>query len=75
LGAGLNLRKFSIENVCHGLVQLTTDSKMKERANLIGQKIRSEDGVREAINSIYRDLDFASERIKEIAKLHSKSAA
>jgi hypothetical protein len=48
---------------------------MKEKANLIGQKIRSEDGVRNAINYIYRDLDFATERIKVIAANHRKAAS
>ncbi len=67
------MRKFNVDSFSQALTQLTTDQKIKERASLIGQKIRSENGVRNTINFIYRDLDFATKRIKEIAAIHKRA--
>lgn len=38
----------------------------------LGAQIRSEDGVQTAIGYIYRDLDYARERVKLIKQAHEK---
>ena len=75
LGVGLALKKFTVDQFSSQLVTLTTDTRMKEKASLLGKKIRSENGVQTAIEYIYRDLDFARTRIKQLAKTHAKAAA
>ncbi len=75
MGVGLSIRKFSTTKFSNCLVQLVNDQKMKERASLMGQRIRSENGVQTAINNIYRDLKFATERIQQIAAAHAKASS
>ncbi|KAL1740244.1 hypothetical protein HDZ31DRAFT_21224, partial [Schizophyllum fasciatum] len=42
----------------------TTDVKQIDKAKVVGEKIRSENGVGTAIESIYRDLEYARSLIK-----------
>jgi len=42
----------------------TTDAKQIARARLLGEQIRAENGVATAIESIYRDLEYARSLIK-----------
>jgi len=46
------------------LTLATTDQKQVERARLVGEKIRSENGVATAIEAIYRDLYYARSLIR-----------
>ncbi|KAF7306570.1 Sterol 3-beta-glucosyltransferase [Mycena indigotica] len=64
LGVGTGVRKLTVDSLTDALTSATTDIKQIDRARLIGEKIRAEDGVATAIESIYRDLDYARSLIK-----------
>ncbi|TPX66754.1 undecaprenyldiphospho-muramoylpentapeptide beta-N-acetylglucosaminyltransferase [Spizellomyces sp. 'palustris'] len=66
LGVGVTLRKLSVNKLSAALETLVTDTKMQQRARVVGERLKREDGVGEAIRCIYRDLDFAQERIKHV---------
>ncbi|OCH96692.1 UDP-Glycosyltransferase/glycogen phosphorylase [Obba rivulosa] len=67
LGIGSAVRKLTVEHLKQALVTATTDAKQIERAKRVGEHIRSEDGVATAIETIYRDLEYATSLIKGIA--------
>lgn len=56
------------------LSQVVNDDSIRLKAGLLGAQIRKEDGVKNAINSIYRDLDFSRERIELLRKRNEASA-
>ncbi|KAG1829240.1 glycosyltransferase family 1 protein [Suillus subalutaceus] len=64
LGIGTGVRKLTVESMTEALVSATTDVKQIERAKLVGERIRAEDGVATAIEAIYRDLEYARSLIK-----------
>ncbi|KAF8746324.1 hypothetical protein AX14_000107 [Amanita brunnescens Koide BX004] len=64
LGVGSGVRKLTAAALAEALITATTDTKQIDRAKLLGEQIRSEDGVATAIESIYRDLDYARSLIK-----------
>ncbi|KAJ7071464.1 glycosyltransferase family 1 protein [Mycena amicta] len=66
LGVGTGVRKLTVETLTEALTSATTDVKQVDRARLIGEQIRAEDGVATAIESIYRDLDYARSLIKRV---------
>ncbi|KAK7056827.1 hypothetical protein VNI00_002544 [Paramarasmius palmivorus] len=61
LGAGLKVPSLGVNDLSDALVKATTDRIMKEKAAAVGEKIRAEDGVRTAINTIYIYLDRAAQ--------------
>lgn len=63
LGVGIALKKFTVKQFASSLVALS-NPKIKERAQLLGAKIRSENGVEKAMQFIYRDLELAQERVR-----------
>ncbi|RUP44741.1 hypothetical protein BC936DRAFT_149062, partial [Jimgerdemannia flammicorona] len=65
MGMGVCIKKFTVEKLVSALVKITTDGNMLERAREVGAKIRSEDGVANAIQCIYRDLELARNRLKK----------
>lgn len=52
---GISLRKFSVKNLAGALISIR-DPKMIERARIAGIQIRNENGVQNAINSVYYEL-------------------
>ncbi|KAF7792479.1 hypothetical protein EIP86_003520 [Pleurotus ostreatoroseus] len=64
LGIGSAVRKLTVQSLTEALVSATTDVKQIERAKMVGEQIRAEDGVGTAIEAIYRDLDYARSLIK-----------
>ncbi|KAI5827594.1 glycosyltransferase family 1 protein [Schizophyllum commune Tattone D] len=64
LGVGSGVRRLTVESLTDALRAATTDVKQIEKAKAVGEKIRSEDGVATAIESIYRDLEYARSLIK-----------
>ncbi|KAF8898479.1 glycosyltransferase family 1 protein [Infundibulicybe gibba] len=64
LGVGSGVRKLTIGSLTEALVTATTDIRQIDRAKLIGEQIRAEDGVATAVESIYRDLEYARSLIK-----------
>ncbi|CAK5280074.1 unnamed protein product [Mycena citricolor] len=67
LGVGTGVRKLTVETLTDALVSATTDIKQVDRARLMGENIRGEDGVATAIESIYRDMEYARSLIKRAA--------
>ncbi|EIW86457.1 glycosyltransferase family 1 protein [Coniophora puteana RWD-64-598 SS2] len=67
LGIGTGVRKLTVEALTDALTSATTDIKQIDRARIIGEQIRSENGVATAIEAIYRDLDYARSLIKRTA--------
>jgi hypothetical protein len=47
---------------------------MQEKAKQAGEIICSENGVENAVQFIYRDLDYATKRIKQIAWINRRNA-
>ncbi|KAG8833095.1 Sterol 3-beta-glucosyltransferase [Serendipita sp. 399] len=68
LGIGSGVRKLTVDNLASALISATTDAKQIARANAIGKAIRSENGVAKAVESIYRDLEYARSIIKRYAR-------
>ncbi|TRM60133.1 glycosyltransferase family 1 protein [Schizophyllum amplum] len=64
LGVGSGVRRLTVDSLTDALAAATTDEKQIYRAKTVGEKIRSEDGVATAIESIYRDLEYARSLIK-----------
>ncbi|KAG8861039.1 Sterol 3-beta-glucosyltransferase [Serendipita sp. 411] len=68
LGIGSGVRKLTVEGLAAALITATTDIKQIARANAIGKAIRSENGVAKAVESIYRDLEYARSIIKRYSR-------
>ncbi|TPX36240.1 undecaprenyldiphospho-muramoylpentapeptide beta-N-acetylglucosaminyltransferase [Synchytrium microbalum] len=68
LGVGVSIRKLTVDKLAEALITITTDTKMAEKAKVLGAKIRREDGVGRAVEYIYRDLELSRRRI---IKLHA----
>jgi len=68
LGAGLRVNSLHSTEVANALKRATTDRIMKEKAATVGERIRSEDGVRTAIGQIYTYLPRAGRDRKSIRK-------
>ncbi|KAI0067772.1 glycosyltransferase family 1 protein [Artomyces pyxidatus] len=64
LGVGTGVRKLTVDTLADALKAATTDQKQIDRAALVGEKIRSENGVATAMEAIYRDLEYARSLIK-----------
>ncbi|KAI0343992.1 hypothetical protein BDW22DRAFT_1355240 [Trametopsis cervina] len=64
LGIGSAVRKLTVQSLTEALLAATTDVKQIERAKMIGEQIRAENGVGTAIEAIYRDLEYARSLIK-----------
>ncbi|KAJ3372571.1 Sterol 3-beta-glucosyltransferase [Kappamyces sp. JEL0680] len=74
LGAGLCIRKLTVDGLAQALTQITTDTKIQEKAAKIGETIRSENGCENAVQFIYRDLEYSRKRIRQIAAHNRKLA-
>ncbi|KAJ3273334.1 Sterol 3-beta-glucosyltransferase [Terramyces sp. JEL0728] len=70
LGIGACLRKFTVDTFASALTSITTDETMREKAAEIGNNIQKENGVRAAIDYVYRDLEFSKKRIHDLAAIH-----
>lgn len=64
LGVGTAVRKLTVNALMDALRAATTDVKQIDRARMLGEQIRSENGVATAIESIYRDLEYARSLVK-----------
>lgn len=64
LGVGTSVRKLTVESLAEALIAATTDQRQIARAKLVGEQIRSENGVATAIEAIYRDLEYSRTLIK-----------
>ncbi|KAJ8325557.1 Sterol 3-beta-glucosyltransferase [Batrachochytrium dendrobatidis] len=75
LGVGLSIRKLTVDKLASALVTLTTDHKMRERSALLGERVRCESGAANAVQYVYRDLEFAKQRIHELADRNKRHFA
>ncbi|KAF9901840.1 Sterol 3-beta-glucosyltransferase [Lobosporangium transversale] len=64
-GVGVWCHDLTVKKLTSALITITTDEKMIRKAKLIGEKIRKEDGVGEAIKYFYHDLDLAKQRLNK----------
>ncbi|PLW05428.1 hypothetical protein PCANC_27177, partial [Puccinia coronata f. sp. avenae] len=62
LGAGMRVDTLTTQCLAEAFSKATGERIMKEKASLVGEKIRAEDGPTRAVNFIYQYLDFALER-------------
>lgn len=68
LGVGICMRKLTAPLLSKTLREATHDQRMIDKANLLGEQIRGEDGVGQAVKAIYRDLDYAKSLVKRKTK-------
>ncbi|KAG5947204.1 Sterol 3-beta-glucosyltransferase [Claviceps sorghi] len=64
LGVGVSLKRWGSKSFGRALWQATRNERMILKARLLGQEIRKDKGVDTAIQSIYRDLEYAKSLIK-----------
>ena len=64
LNVGSAVRKLTTDHLADALRTATQDSKQIAKAKVVGEMIRKECGVAVAIESIYRDLEYAKSIIK-----------
>lgn len=64
LGVGIQLSKITAHQLGKALWIATHDARMQTKARLLGEQIRAEDGVQTAINTIYRDMEYAKSLVK-----------
>ncbi|KAJ3786365.1 glycosyltransferase family 1 protein [Lentinula aff. detonsa] len=74
LGVGSGIRRLTVDSLTDALRIATTDPKQISRAKVLGEQIRKENGVDTAIESIYRDMDYARSLIKRQIALGSEGA-
>lgn len=72
LGVGSCVRHLTADALAHALTLATAPgSKQAERARALGEQIRREDGVANAISALYGSLDYARSLIKRDTRLPS----
>ncbi|KAI7873656.1 UDP-Glycosyltransferase/glycogen phosphorylase [Lichtheimia hyalospora FSU 10163] len=59
LGVGVCLAKLTVDKLSDALMLVTRNNAMINKANMLGTTIRQENGVKTAVECIYRDLDIA----------------
>lgn len=64
LGVGINLRKITVNSLGRAIWRVCHDERMRTAARALGEQIRQENGVDNAINAIYRDLEYARTLIR-----------
>ncbi|KAF9417014.1 Sterol 3-beta-glucosyltransferase [Podila epigama] len=71
-GVGVWCRELTVKTLTASLVTITTDQKMIKRAKAMGEKIRLEDGVGNAVQYLYHDLLLAKQRLNKMRKEKSE---
>ena len=61
---GVALKSLTVDALDRALVRVTSDVGIQQRAAVVGEGIRKEDGVETAVKCVYRDLEFSRERVK-----------
>ncbi|ORY84459.1 hypothetical protein BCR37DRAFT_267731 [Protomyces lactucae-debilis] len=74
LGVGQCLKKLTAKSLSEALKFCTTDELTIQKADKIGEQIRSERGVDNAIENIYRDMEYARSLIKDPSRAQPGSA-
>jgi len=63
LGVGVQVKKLNVNNLTK-VLKAVDDPKIIAKAKVIGEKIRSENGIKTAIEMIYRDLEYARNLVR-----------
>ncbi|OTB02405.1 glycosyltransferase family 1 protein [Hypoxylon sp. CI-4A] len=74
LGVGICLKKWGANSFARALWETTHSERMIVKARVLGETIRRENGVDAAIQSIYRDLEYAKSLIKSKAGKNAATA-
>ncbi|ONH65121.1 Sterol 3-beta-glucosyltransferase [Cyberlindnera fabianii] len=69
IGAGIALKKLNVKSLSKALKEATTNQRIISKAKSIQERIGQENGVMEAINVIYRELEYSRELIMNKRKL------
>lgn len=64
IGVGIRVKHITPNALGKALWIATHDDRIRAKANLLGERIRSENGVQTAINALYRDMEYAKRLIK-----------
>ncbi|PVH87910.1 glycosyltransferase family 1 protein [Cadophora sp. DSE1049] len=64
LGVGICLKKLNVSSFSRAMWEACNSQRMIVKAKVLGETIRQENGVDTAIQSIYRDLEYAKSLIK-----------
>ncbi|EPS42435.1 hypothetical protein H072_3612 [Dactylellina haptotyla CBS 200.50] len=64
LGVGVCLKKLNVKTLSEAMWLATNSTRMITKARVLGEQIRSENGVDTAIQAIYRDMEYAKSLIK-----------
>ncbi|KAI4229645.1 MAG: hypothetical protein L6R36_000692 [Xanthoria steineri] len=64
LGVGIHMKKLNVSVFSRALWEATHSERMIIKAKVLGEQIRKETGVNNAIQAIYRDLEYAKTLIK-----------
>ncbi|KAL8681283.1 MAG: hypothetical protein Q9186_002594 [Xanthomendoza sp. 1 TL-2023] len=67
LGVGIYMKKLNVSLFSRALWEATHSERMIIKAKVLGEQIRKETGVNNAIQAIYRDLEYAKTLIKHRA--------
>ncbi|CAK7230156.1 Sterol 3-beta-glucosyltransferase [Sporothrix bragantina] len=67
LGVGLCLKKWGALSFARALWEATNSERMIRKAAVLGEQIREERGVDTAIQSIYRDMEYAKSLVRHKA--------
>lgn len=71
IGAGIGLKKLNAHSLSTALKKATSDAKMILKAKKISERLKQENGVLNAIEAIYYELEYARNLI--IAKQHENA--
>ncbi|KAG0330632.1 Sterol 3-beta-glucosyltransferase [Podila horticola] len=71
-GVGVWCHDLTVKKLTTALVTITTDERMIKKAHAIGEKIRCEDGVGNAVQYLYHDLLLAKQRLNKNRKEKSE---
>ncbi|KAH8692997.1 UDP-glucose:sterol glycosyltransferase [Talaromyces proteolyticus] len=71
LGVGICMKKLNVSVFSRALWEATHSERMIVKAKRLGEQIRKEDGVSNAIQAIYRDLEYATTLTRQRATLSS----
>ena len=64
IGVGIRVKHITPNALGKALWIATHDDRIRAKADLLGKRIRAENGVQTAINALYRDMEYAKRLIK-----------
>ncbi|GMG19795.1 unnamed protein product [Ambrosiozyma monospora] len=59
MGCGVGLKDLNYKTLAKALKDVTTNARIIAQAKVVGEKIRSENGVQKAIETIYTQMEYA----------------